>query len=95
MAGEWDPPTGRHGDENLGLWSDSYTGEGDAPGGVPRPRLPRYTSPCRQGHQGRSCRLIEIVPLEPDPADTGEGSAAWATFRRPRSLRVTPGSIPR
>jgi hypothetical protein len=82
-------------DESVGLWSETYTGEGDAPGGVPGPRRPRYTSPCRQGHQGRSGRLIEIVPLEPDPADTGEGSAARATFRRLRSLRVTPGSIPR
>ncbi len=33
---------------------------------------------CRQGHQDVH-RLIEIAPLEPDPADTGEGSAARAT----------------
>ena len=45
---------------------------------------------CRQGHR-EPRRPIEIVPLEPDPADTGEGSAARP--RAPASSAAPPSPV--
>src|SRR6185437_7920734 len=44
-----------------------------------RAEVSAYSSICRQGHPPPPVEWgIEMTPLEPDPADTGEGSAAPA-----------------